>query len=499
MSLAVVQSRAQTGTEAPPVSVEVHLAPGLPRFSIVGLPELAVKESRDRVRSAIQNSGFQFPQRRVIVSLAPAELPKAGGRFDLPIALGVLAASGQIPQAPLAELEFIAELALTGALRPVRGVLPVSLAAYRAHHALIVAPSNAVEAALVTEACVHPATSLLAVTGHLHGSETLPRQRKNGAGGTPLVVPDLADVMGQARAKRALEVAAAGGHNLLFLGPPGTGKSMLAARLPGILPPMDEAEALGAATVASISNAGFNPRDWGRRPFRHPHHTASAVALVGGSSPPKPGEISLANEGVLFLDELPEFQRRVLEVLREPMESGRIVISRAAHQAEFPARFQLVAAMNPCPCGYLGDGSQRCHCTAEQVRKYRARVSGPLLDRIDLQVEVPRLKVAGDEMPPGENSAAVRARVVDARERQLKRQKVSNARLEIAGLRAHCTLDKPGAALLDQAVEKLNLSTRARHRILKLARTIADLADTEQIKTAHLAEAIGYRQLDRRV
>lgn len=496
MSLAIVHSRAQAGVDAPPVTVEVHQTGGLPKFSIVGLPETAVKESRDRVRSAIRNSGFVFPPRHFVVNLAPAELPKAGGRFDLPIALGILAASGQIPKEALSHHEFVGELALTGDLRAIHGALPVALAARHAGRALVVPEDNATEAVLVSETDVRSASSLLAVTGHLHGSEVLPRQKRNGASGAPRTRACLSDVIGQAHAKRAVEVAAAGGHNLLFVGPPGTGKSMLASRMPGILPPMSEAEALEAAAVASISNTGFDAANWGHRTFRHPHHTASAVALVGGGSPPRPGEISLAHEGLLFLDELPEFERRVLEVLREPMETGRITISRAAHQAEFPARFQLVAAMNPCPCGYLGSGSSRCHCTEEQVRKYRARVSGPLMDRIDLQVEVPRLPRAQQEQT-GEASESVRARVVDARERQLKRQGSVNARLDNQGLREHCPLTDDVASLLEQAVERLQLSTRANHRIRKLARTIADLDAAQGIGLSHVAEAIAYRSLDR--
>jgi magnesium chelatase family protein len=392
MSLATVFSRAQCGLEAPLVSVEVHLANGLPSLSIVGLPEAAVKESKDRVRAALTNCGFEFPSdRRITVNLAPADLPKEGGRFDLAIALGILAASGQVPRDTLAGYELLGELSLGGELRPVHGVLPAVLQAREAGRALILPEANGAEAALVRGAACLTAPHLLSVCGAFNGHDgqslkqpVITAQRQDAAH-----PPDLAEVRGQAQARRALEVAAAGGHSLLMIGPPGSGKSMLAARLPGILPPLTEAEALEVAAIASISPQGFDPaRHWGRRPVRAPHHTASGIALVGGGSLPRPGEITLAHHGVLFLDELPEFSRAVLEVLREPLETGRITISRAARQAEFPARFQLVAAMNPCPCGWLGDPSGRCRCSAEQVQRYRARISGPLLDRIDLHVQV---------------------------------------------------------------------------------------------------------------
>ena len=498
MALAIVHSRAQAGVEAPPVTVEVHLAGGLPSFSIVGLPEMAVKEARDRVRCALQNSGFDFPQRRIICSLAPAELPKAGGRYDLPIAIGILAASGQVPTEALARHEFLGELALTGELRGVRGTLPAALTAREAGRALVVPEASAAEAGLARDAEVLSAAGLLQVTGHLNGGTPLSAASPPRLSARRDALPDLASVIGQHRAKRALEVAAAGAHNILFTGPPGTGKSMLAARLPGILPPMSEAEALEAAAAASVSRDGFDPALWGVRPFRSPHHTASAVALVGGGSPPRPGEISLAHCGVLFLDELPEFQRRVLEVLREPLEAGAITISRAAQQARFPARFQLVAAMNPCPCGHLGDPSGRCHCSPEQVHRYRSRVSGPLLDRIDLHVEVPRQSDAGWRGGGEETSATVAARVRTARERQRHRQGCSNSRIDAGRLQAICQLPPDAEKLLARAVDHFGLSLRGRHRTLKLARTIADLAGEEQISEPALAEAISYRQLDRR-
>ncbi|HET6726111.1 MAG TPA: YifB family Mg chelatase-like AAA ATPase, partial [Gammaproteobacteria bacterium] len=433
------------------------------------------------------------------VNLAPADLPKEGGRFDLAIALGILAASEQLPASVLEQYEFLGELSLSGELRPVRGALPAAIQARATGRALVVPAANADEAALATGAKVFAADHLLAVTAHLAGEKPL-EPHVGDPHATPPHYPDLADVRGQQHAKRALEIAAAGAHSLLFVGPPGTGKSMLASRLPGILPPMSEDEALEAAAVASISNTGFDAARWGERPFRQPHHTASGVALVGGGSQPRPGEISLAHHGVMFLDELPEFDRRVLEVLREPLESGAITISRAARQAEFPARFQLVAAMNPCPCGYLGEPSGRCNCTAEQVQRYRGRVSGPLLDRIDLHCEVPRPPRAAlrpGAAADGEPSVRVAVRVAESRARQLQRAGKANAALDNREVNRHCRLGDEAQQLLDQAMEKLSLSARAYHRVLKVARTIADLAGVADIETTHLAEAIGYRGLDR--
>lgn len=491
MSLAVLRSRALAGLTAPEVAVEVHLAGGLPSFTLVGLPETEVKEARDRVRAALQNSSFEFPARRITVNLAPADLPKESGRFDLPIALGILLASGQIEAKTLDTHEFAGELSLSGELRPVRGTLAMCLSAAGAGRAFVLPAASADEAALVGRATILPARSLLEVCAHLTGSAPL-RPHLPAVPPAPTFVPDLAEIKGQLPAKRALEVAAAGSHSLLMSGPPGSGKSMLASRLPGLLPPMTEQEALESAAVHSLAGS-FDAARWGRRPFQAPHHSASAPALVGGGGVPRPGEISLAHHGVLFLDELPEFERRVLEALREPLETGHIRVSRAARRAEFPARFQLVAAMNPCPCGWLGD--QRCRCTPDQIARYRGKLSGPLLDRIDLMVEVPAVSEAElTTRGAGESSAVVQARAAAARERQLARQGKPNATLGPDEVDLHCLPDCAGAALLKQAMVRLDLSARAYHRILKVARTIADLAGADIIRGPHVAEAIQYRR-----
>ena len=497
MSLAVVYSRALAGVEAPLVTVESHLGNGLPSFTIVGLPETEVREARDRVRAALQNARFEFPARRITVNLAPADLPKESGRFDLPIALGILAASGQIPAEALARCEFAGELALTGELRPIRGALAMALTAAREGRAFVLPAGSAREAAMVERATVYAAGSLLEVCAHLAGRAPLARCQASHAVAEGRY-PDLQDVKGQAHAKRALEIAAAGGHSMLMVGPPGAGKTMLAERLPGILPPMTQEEALASAAMQSLGSGGFEPARWRHRPFRAPHHTASAVALVGGGSQPRPGEISMAMHGVLFLDELPEFDRRVLEVLREPLESGRISVSRAARQAEFPARFQLVAAMNPCPCGYLGHPNGRCRCPPDQVARYRGRISGPLLDRIDLQVEVPALPQ--EELArkaEGEASEALRRRVTAARARQVERQGKPNVVLSGREVDRFCAPDAQGLTVLKQAIARLGLSARAYHRVLKTARSIADLEGSQEIIARHIAEAVQYRRFER--
>ncbi|SER28008.1 magnesium chelatase family protein [Nitrosomonas sp. Nm51] len=500
MSLAVLYSRALSGMHAPLVTVETHIANGLPSFTIVGLPETEVKESKDRVRAALQTAHFKIPAQRITVNLAPADLPKESGRFDLPIALGILAASGQIPAEKLDQYEWAGELALTGELRPIHGALAMTYRAAQSGRSFVLPHHNAAEAALVRQAHVYAARSLLQICAHLTGQETLPvySSLPDTRDGIP-DYPDMVEVKGQAKVKRALEIAAAGNHSVLMIGPPGTGKSMLAARFPGILPPMTEDEALESAALQSLSHGSFDIINWKRRPYRSPHHTASGVALVGGGSYPRPGEISLAMHGVLFLDELAEFDRKVLEVLREPLESGKITISRAARQAEFPARFQLIAAMNPCPCGYLGHHSGKCHCTPDQIARYRGKISGPLLDRIDIQIEVPALlqEELMRQQTTGEKSSVIRKRVERSCQRQLKRQNKTNNLLSVEEIDRYCALDTVSETLLKQAIDCLNLSARAYHRILKLARTIADLSGSEKIGSQHIAEAIQYRRMDK--
>lgn len=499
MAMATVLSRAQHGMEAPQVRVEVDVSNGLPAFTIVGLPEAVVKESKDRVRAAIANCNFEMPAGRITVNLSPADLPKEGGRFDLPIAMGILLASGQIAARKLERCELYGELSLSGEVRPVKGALLSALAASRAGHALVVPSENATEAQLVTQCQVAVANHLLDVAAHATGATPLVFRQGSAL---PFAAPeglDLSDVRGQHHARRALEIAAAGQHSLLFVGPPGTGKSMLAQRLPGLLPPMNEAEALEVAAIRSICGAPQRLEEWRVRPFRSPHHTASAVALVGGGAMPRPGEISLAHNGVLFLDELPEFGRRVLEVLREPLENGFITVSRAAQQMEFPASFQLIAAMNPCPCGHLGDTQGRCRCSLDKIEKYRARISGPVLDRLDMHVEVPRVpaRAMTDDGGLSESTATVADRVRCARELQMARQGKANAKLGNREMRMHCNPTHRAAAMLERATAALGLSARAHQRILRVARTIADLAGGHEIGEGHLGEAIALRRLDR--
>ncbi len=502
MSLAVLYSRALSGIQAPLVTVETHIANGLPSFTIVGLPDTEVKESKDRVRAALQNAQFKIPAQRITVNLAPADLPKESGRFDLPIALGILAATGQIPKDKLDQYEWAGELALTGELRPIHGALAMTYNASQSGRSFVLPQQNAAEAALVKKATIYAAKSLLQICAHLSEHEPLQIYKnlfEDNIGTSDSAYPDFDEVKGQTHAKRALEIAAAGGHSLLMIGPPGTGKSMLAGRFPGILPPMTEAEALESAAIQSLSHGSFNIENWKKRPFRSPHHTASGIALVGGGGHPRPGEISLAMHGVLFLDELAEFDRKVLEVLREPLESGKITISRAARQAEFPAQFQLIAAMNPCPCGYLGHPSGKCRCTPDQIARYRGRISGPLLDRIDMQIEVPTVpqQELMRQQTIGEKSSSIRQRVEKAHQLQLNRQGKTNSRLGVKEIDQFCALDNTSENLLKQAISRLNLSARAYHRILKVARTIADLAGIEKINNQHIAEAIQYRRLDK--
>jgi len=499
MKLAIVYSRASSGISAPLVTVEAHISKGFPGLNIVGLPETVVKESKDRVRSALMNNGFEFPRRRMTVNLAPADLPKEGARFDLPIALGILAASQQIPADKLADNEFTGELALSGELRSVRGVLPMVISAKQTGRTLVVPAANAQEASVIKDAGVLSANHLLEVCAYLKGERKLTDCYSVSAPPPSTTYLDLEDVKGQSHAKRALEIAAAGNHSLLFMGPPGTGKTMLASRLPSILPPLTEEQALEVAAIASVSHTGFDPMQWRKIPFRSPHHSSSSIALVGGGRPPRPGEISLAHQGVLFLDEFPEFTRNVLESLREPIESGHITISRAAFQTVYPARFQLIAAMNPCPCGYAGSHSKECRCTYEQVQRYVGKLSGPLLDRIDLHVNVPMLPpdVLARTQDCEESSASVKSRVMKAYENQFKRQGKYNASLSVKEMQFICELDNLSQALLTRVMEKFNFSARVYHRILKVARTMADLVDSPMIREEHISEVLAYRCLDR--
>ncbi|EEX95175.1 ATPase [Vibrio orientalis CIP 102891 = ATCC 33934] len=497
MGLAVIHSRACVGVEAPAVTVEVHISNGMPGFALVGLPETTVKESRDRVRSAIINTRFEFPAKRITVNLAPADLPKEGGRFDLPIALGILAASEQIPLQAVANIEFVGELALSGELRSVKGVLPAALAANKAQRRLVVPHHNGDQAALVGAETHKSAQSLLEVCADLCGQQALALHQTSSLSAKRELQRDLQDIIGQQQGKRALEIAAAGNHNLLFLGPPGTGKTMLASRLCDLLPEMTSDEAMETASVASLTQQEINIHNWKQRPFRAPHHSSSMAALVGGGSIPRPGEISLAHNGLLFLDEMPEFERKVLDSLREPLESGEIIISRAQGKTRFPARFQLVGALNPSPTGYYEGNQSRVN--PQTILRYLSRLSGPLLDRFDMSLEIPALPKGtlaegGDR---GEPTSVVRERVYIARETMLSRSSKVNALLGSREIERYCPLAKQDAQFLESALHRLGLSIRAYHRIIKVARTIADLEGVEHIARSHLAEALGYRAMDR--
>ena len=498
MPLTQLLTRAQLGMEAPEVRVEVHISNGLPAFTVVGLPETAVREARDRVRSAILNSGFNFPARRITVNLAPADLRKEGGRYDLPIALGILAASEQIENSWLSDKLVFGELALSGACRKVESLLPALISGKKAGQSAIIPRANQSDASVLTDLSVQLVDSLAEICRSLNGGDSLPLLKTSPRPHNPAPELDMSDVQGQFQAKRALEVAAAGGHHMLMLGPPGTGKSMLAQRLNTILPPLEEDEAIINARIRSVCHQSVNLTNWRKRPFQSPHHTVSGIALVGGGRNPQPGEISLAHNGVLFLDELAEFDRRTIEVLREPLETGKIHISRASARAEFPARFQLVAAMNPCPGGC--DTIKTCDCSPEQLNRYRHKLSAPLLDRIDIQIELNRLEPAylvNTSTESTETSRVIQDRVCKARELQFSRQRCLNAQLENQKLAEVCQLDQNAETILLRALEKLRMSARSYHKLLKLARSVADLAATKSIGAEHIAEAISYRQQDR--
>lgn len=498
MPLAVTYCRSSRGITAPLVSVEAHLANGLPRFNMVGLPETAVKESKERVRSALMNSQFRFPGRRITVNLAPADIPKSGGRFDLAIAIAILAASEQLHDVELQHYEFIGELGLTGTVRPVSCALPAAIATQKNGRTLFISRENAFEASLVEDLTIYAVDHLVQVSAHLTGQRLITPYQRPTQPAPCEPSSNLSAVKGQKHAKRALEIAAAGRHSMLMIGPPGTGKTLLSQCLPSISPDLAKEQALETAAVQSICGNKINIATWKQPPFRTPHHSASSIALVGGSSPPKPGEISRAHNGILFLDELPEFNRNALEALREPMESGEIHISRAKFQANFPANFQLVAAMNPCPCGYLGSKQRPCECTPDQIKRYQNKVSGPLMDRIDLHVSVPTLpKGILSKQDQAESSSEVKRRVLQSQQRQFNRQQHLNSQIPDNALNRHCKLSNNELTLMEQATEQLRLSARSHQNILRVARTIADLANSETVSTIHLSEALSYRCLDK--